>query len=312
MAFSCAKSNLSVINDFFDTVINDERKAIWVSVRLKTTFQDFYLPTPQCYESAMITINYHKKYLIDSIKYPRVMNNYISIIDDFNYRFFVTDFDWIDERTPRMCFWVWTHFQVMFEKYEWKELRTTYTKIMEYRPSNHSDCKRSFILAIDSLYIQHLSTKTIIENMKDTWSFKILPNNDYKWINKDNHSQCSYIWNYLENQGLQQPYYRPLTTIDIYNSIVATFDSWIIFDDLAMNIEVNVGNTKKKLNREQVLSLIYKAWKQKIYREKQTNDKKTIKLKSKIFNSIKKEAETKNTTVESYINNLFENNFSGG
>ena len=273
MAFSCTKNNLSVINDFFDTVINDERKAIWVSVRLKAAFKGFYLPTPQCYESAITTINYHKKYLIDIIKDPSLMNNYISIIDDFNYRFFVTDFDWIDERMPRVCFWVWTHFQVMFEKNDWEELKTTYTKLMEYKPSNHSDCKRSFILAIDQLYIQHSSTKTIIENMKNTWSFKILPINDYKWLNKNDHNQCSYVWNYLRNQGLQKPYYRPLTTIDIYNSIVATFDSWIIFEDLKINIEVNVGNTTKKLNREQVLSLIYKAWKQKMYRKNKPTTK---------------------------------------
>ncbi|MFS1425314.1 hypothetical protein [Shewanella sp. 10N.286.48.B5] len=354
-------SKLESLQLWLSEAVKDERKSRWIIRAITAHGWMGYIKQPLTNAEAVITL---KSFWLEPVLGfdQRIISNLLLVKQEFDRQFLAEDFSWLDEMNPRICSWAWAYAHQKLINI--KSIDDQLTQYYSYTPSSHTDCKLAAIELLDNCDMAVEQKLIFIEQMKSEWSYSVFPKDNYKWIDSNNEEQCRWLWGSILKLGVQVPTFRPMTTKDQYNAIIAIFDSWPFYltkntycakpvepaesvepvepaesvepvepaesvepvepaesvepvepaesvepvepaEPLEPLMETNVVVTLG--SRDEIIERLYKAWKQKNYRKKEnSSDKRSIKLSTKSFKIALKEAELSNTTLEKYINSLFE------
>lgn len=135
-----------------------------------------------------------------------------------------------------------------------------------------------------------------LETLQSEW-YEVSKNEKYwSWLNKKNHLQCTYVWNYLRRKNRAFEILAPCDSEEMYYAIIATFDL----------MPSNLTTEQKAY----FFTNIKNAWYRKQYRNNLDSKKAysfvmDIKIQNKLKELSDHFSETKNTTVERLINQAF-------
>ena len=214
-------SQIIVLREWLSEVIKDETKSNWVYHEVAKLKVIYYLPPLTL---SMYAIEIVKSNLLGRLHNfkGRELSDLDSVRSKFNDFFRTIDLSWLDERKPRLCFWVFTYLHAFFQTQPKDDLLDIY---LNRAPSNQVECKKYLTEWLIICPLEYKDKVDLIDKIKHIWSTYIFNTESYKWISNSDDEQCRWIWNHLESKKLQQNCFRPMNTVDKYNAIIASLDA---------------------------------------------------------------------------------------
>lgn len=167
----------------------------------------------------------------------------------------IENFEWL-QNNDRACYWAWGY------------LRTAHNHALGYAPSAASpllyeqlglakapsSTKERFDTIVDffDMWNEQTSFKLeILQSIKSSWINIFSGIKPFKWLDKDNESQCKWTITYLQKAGIPLWFLQPVGNAELYHAIIAAYDLWPEHPDTKKLFHINIS----------------KAWSQKKHRD---------------------------------------------
>ena len=168
----------------------------------------------------------------------------------------IENFEWL-QKNDRACYWAWGY------------LRTAGDQAFGYAPpaapsplfyerlglaKAPSSTKERFDTIVDFFDMWNEQTSFKLETLqfiKSNWVNVFSGIKPFKWLDKDDESQCKWTIIYLQKAGIPLWFLQPVGNAELYHAIIAAYDLWQEHPD-----------TKKLFHIK-----ISKAWSQKKHRD---------------------------------------------
>jgi len=225
-----------------------------------------------------------------------ILKNYFegNLLADF-------EFDWIDEKDTRLCYWLWgqliiMHSVITAEGNIYTEYNNTYLPTARYdvakqqsypTPTNNNERRQTFITLFDNLTINLEQKKILMEKLKIDWSQIFLASPSLEWIDKNNEAQVKWAWTYLQGIDATLLFLRPGTIQELYGAIICSIDNYQQKD--SQDIKASLIDKMKK------------AWMQKNRRNENVNK---IQLNNGSISKLNILAEHNNQKIKKYLEQM--------